>query len=309
MDLKTSTEQEVVGWIFDIQRYSVHDGPGIRTLVFLKGCPLRCPWCANPESQLPGPELRFVESLCKKCKLCVEACPVRAIEEKDGAMIFNRDVCTTCGKCSDVCPAKAISVIGERKTVGEIMEVLEKDRVFFENSGGGITLSGGEPLVQPKFAASIMRRSKEKGFHTAIETSGYQEWNLAKPVFVDVDLVLFDVKFMDPVRHKRIVGVSNELILSNATKIAEMRKQMIIRVPVIPGYNDDLENLDQTLSFAESIGVSEVHLLPYHRLGQHKYQQLGRVYRLASTQPPNKEYMESLIEKIQRPGIRLRVGG
>ncbi len=301
--------QDLSGWIFDIQRYSIHDGPGIRTLVFLKGCPLRCPWCANPESQLPKRELRFVENLCKKCDLCVQTCPVKAIQRKDLLLEIDRDVCTACGKCSDVCPSKAISLVGERKTVSEIIEVIEKDRVFFDNSGGGMTLSGGEPLSQHEFAAAIMQISQEKGFHTAIETTGYQDWTLAKPIFAHSDLILFDIKLMDPVRHEEIIGVSNELILSNARKIAGMGKNMIIRIPVIPGYNDDLENLDQTLSFAESIGVYEVHLLPYHRLGQQKYRQFGRPYMLEATEPPSRETVGVLVEKLRRPSVFLKAGG
>lgn len=304
-----SSLKEVNGWVFDIQRYSIHDGPGIRTLVFLKGCPLRCPWCANPESQLPHAELRFVENLCNGCKLCVEACPVQAIREEKGSVKFDRKICTVCGECATVCPTKAVSIVGEVKTVREILEVLEKDRVFFEGSGGGITLSGGEPLAQPEFAGAIMQASKTKGFHTAIETTGYQQWDLVKSIFMHTDTVLFDIKIMDAVRHEKTVGVSNNLILSNAKKIADMRKQMVIRVPIVPGLNDDFENLDETLAFAERIGVHEVHFLPYHRLGQLKYAQLGRSYEIGSIEPPSVEKMEELVEKVKRRGVILKIGG
>lgn len=297
------------GMVFDIQRYSIHDGPGIRTLVFFKGCPLRCPWCANPESQLPHRELRFVKNLCNGCELCIKACHAGAVRKENGSILFDRQKCTVCGECADICPTNAVSIVGEEKTVKEILEVLEKDRVFFENSGGGITLSGGEPLAQHEFAGAIMQVSREKGFHTAIETTGYQQWDLARQVFVHTDLVLFDIKLMDPLRHEKTVGVTNRLILSNAEKIAEMGKQMIIRVPIVPGYNDDSENLEETLAFAGSIGVNEVHFLPYHRLGQPKYDQLGRCYELDDVKAPSKQEMEELVEKLKNPGVILKVGG
>jgi len=304
-----SSLKDANGWVFDIQRYSIHDGPGIRTLIFLKGCPLCCPWCSNPESQLPHSELRFVENLCKGCKRCIEVCPVHAIRDAKGSIQFDRNLCTVCGECATVCPTKAVSIVGEVKTVSDILEVLEKDRVFFEGSGGGLTLSGGEPLAQPKFAGAIMQAAKEKGFHTAIETTGYQHWDLVKPIILNSDIVLFDIKIMDAVRHEKTVGVTNKLILENAEKIADMRKQMIIRVPIVPGFNDDFENLDKTLAFAERIGVLEVHFLPYHRLGQQKYGQLGRFYQMDLVEPPGVEKMQKLVEKVKRPGVILRIGG
>jgi len=170
-------------------------------------------------------------------------------------------------------------------------------------------LSGGEPLAQPKFAGAIMQAAKEKGFHTAIETTGYQHWDLVKPIILNSDIVLFDIKIMDAVRHEKTVGVTNKLILENAEKIADMRKQMIIRVPIVPGFNDDFENLDKTLAFAERIGVLEVHFLPYHRLGQQKYGQLGRFYQMDLVEPPGVEKMQKLVEKVKRPGVILRIGG
>lgn len=243
-------EKGLEGLIFNIQRYSLHDGPGIRTVVFLKGCPLCCPWCANPESQ------NFeVEQMGK-------------------------------------------DRIGYLTTSEEVISVVSRDEVFYRRSGGGMTLSGGEPLMQQDFSAALVKEAKKKNIHVAIETSGFQKWDLLWKVIKNVDLVLLDIKMMESKKHKKIIGVSNDLILDNARKIKRRNKEVIIRVPVIPGYNDSLDNLIETAKFCNSIRVKEMHLLPYHSLGEYKYIQLGREYKLTGLEPPSKEKLNSIAIKI-----------
>ncbi len=297
------------GIIFDIQRYSIHDGPGIRTIVFIKGCPLKCPWCANPESQKMTLEIMYSKNLCSLCKRCIEVCSSNALKEVNGRIKVDRELCRVCGKCCQVCLMDARKIVGKRVTVDEVLSVVEKDRIFYERSGGGITLSGGEPLMQPEFSAALLAACKDKGLHTVIETSGYQKWELLWPVIINTDLVLLDIKIMDSSLHKEVIGVPNELILDNAKRISESGKEIIIRIPVIPGYNDSIDNLSNTAEFATKIGVKEIHLLPYHRLGESKYERLGRKYELKDIKVPSKEYLEHLVDRLQKYNLEIRIGG
>ncbi|HHW03892.1 MAG TPA: glycyl-radical enzyme activating protein [Thermoanaerobacterales bacterium] len=295
--------------IFDIQRYSIHDGPGIRTIVFLKGCPLRCPWCANPESQKMVPEIMYSEIKCVLCQRCVNACPVNAIKVINGKIHIDRELCNVCGLCWEACLNEALKVAGKEVTVKEVLSIVEKDRIFYERSGGGVTLSGGEPLMQAEFSAALLAACKKKGLNTAIETSGYQKWELFLPILENTDLVLLDIKMMNTDLHRKIIGVPNNLILDNARKIVELGKDIIVRIPIIPGYNDSIENLRNTAEFAANIGIKEVHLLPYHRLGESKYNQLGRIYNLKDVNVPSTNYIESLTQIFIKNNLKTQVGG
>lgn len=286
----------IEGWIYDIQGYSINDGPGIRTTVFFKGCPLTCLWCDNPESQKMFPQLLFFETLCVRCYRCVEACPTQATNiNTEGTIEIDRDRCQACGACVKACLSEARMISGKRMTVEEVLEIVKKDSIFFWDSGGGVTASGGEPTSQPDFLLQLFKKCQECGIHTTLDTCGYVRWEVLEPILEHVDLVLFDIKHMNPVKHKELTGVSNELILDNAMKIVRKEKPMIIRVPLIPGYNDSVENIKALGEFVRELGLSRVDLLPYHQLGENKYQKLGIDYKLVGAKP----YTDSQVQAIQ----------
>ncbi|MBE5869368.1 MAG: glycyl-radical enzyme activating protein [Lachnospiraceae bacterium] len=262
-----STEYlQVRGRIFDIQKFSVHDGPGIRTIIFFKGCVLRCRWCCNPESQRYEIETMVVDG-----------------KEK---------------------------VIGLDVTVEEVLEEIAKDRIFYRRSGGGVTLSGGEALCQPEFGSALLRACKEKGYHTAMESMGCAPFETLERYLPNLDLYLMDIKHTDPEKHKLFTGRSNELMLENARKIAKSNTELIIRVPVIPGFNDLPSEIRSIAEYAASLpGVEQMHLLPYHRLGQDKYRGLGREYLMGDLMPPTNEQMQRLLEEVVKTGLRGQIGG
>jgi len=307
--------REAEGVVFNIQRYSVHDGPGIRTLVFLKGCPLRCLWCDNPESQLKTPELVYDEGKCIGSKACLDACPVGAlsgIETDCGGwrVEIDRAVCSACGICAESCVAHALAMMGERMNLGQVMKEVERDRPFYQRSGGGVTLSGGEPSAQLEFAAALLSECQARGIHTAVETCGCREWNAFSRLLRHTDLVLYDLKHMDSEKHKQFTGVPNELILENARRIAGEGIPMAVRFPIVPGYTDGERNIRATARFVEELRtVGEIHLVPYHRLGEFKYARLGREYDLATLRPPSESDMKRHAKMIESYGLRAQVGG
>jgi len=289
--------EKIQGTIFDIKHYAIHDGPGIRTTVFLKGCPLECPWCANPESQQPKPEIMFDEILCQKCQACAEACPNAAIEFKDNNRLHNRSICSGCGQCSKVCAFDAIELCGYPIDIKSLWDQIKDDRAFWDQSGGGVTLSGGEPLFQHEFVLKFLDLCKEQHIHTAIETCGYaQESNFLKILPV-TDLVIFDFKIDNPKIHKKVIGVSNNLIKNNLVNLLESNKESLVRMPLIPGCNDTFDEIHNICSFIEKVkpGAS-LEVLPYHRLGEKKYARLGRYYELSGIETPN----QTQIEKIKQ---------
>ena len=306
---------ETEGVVFNIQRYSIHDGPGIRTLVFLKGWPLRCLWCDNPESQQRDPEVVYDEDSCIRCETCINKCPLGAlsnVQTSDGNWIIgiDRAICTNCGKCAESCVAEGLRMIGRYMSLSEVIREVERDRPFYKRSGGGVTLSGGEPSVQSEFATAILRECQARGIHTAIETCGYREWDALSGMLRYVNLVLYDLKHMDSKKHKLFTGVPNDLILQNAMRIARAEIPMIIRFPIIPGYTDEEGNIIATARFVAELGVvSEMHLVPYHRLGDFKYEKLGREYKLAGLQPPNESDMKRYVEIVESYGLKAQVGG
>jgi len=294
------------GMLLNIQRFSVHDGPGIRTLVFMKGCPLRCSWCSNPESQSREPELGFFQIKCVQCGKCVEACPLGAVTlSSDGEIATDRKICDNCGKCVEACSYEAREMAGEWVTVEYLLAEVEKDRDFYSNSGGGVTVGGGEPTYQPDFVREFLKECQENWLHTAIETCGHAPWKNLEGILEYVDYVLCDIKHMDPAVHKRITGVSNKLILSNIKKIVSNQAQpIIIRVPIIPGLNDAETNIRATAEFVSGLEkVEGIELLPYHRLGISKYEQFDKPYPLRELIAPEVDHMEKLEAIIASYGL------
>jgi pyruvate formate lyase activating enzyme len=296
-----------LGMILNVQRYSVHDGPGIRTLVFMKGCPLRCLWCSNPESQKTEVQLRVVPSRCVGCGKCVEVCPRQAIERSvDIGTITDRRICIHCGKCVEACLYDARAVVGQYISVEQLLREVEKDKAFYATSGGGVTVGGGEPSLQHAFVRDFLRSCQDRWLHTAIETCGYAPWLNLKSVLEHVDFLLYDIKHMDPVVHKRLTGVSNKLILKNLERIAASFGELpiVVRVPIVPGLNDSEENIAATARFVSGLGrVLGIELLPYHRLGMSRYEEFGMVYKLGNIVSPSVEYMHQLEDIVKSFGL------
>lgn len=272
------------GIIYNIQRFSIHDGNGIRTIFFMKGCPLKCIWCCNPESQSIEQEVLFLRDKCIGCFNCIKSCPYDAME-------IDRDKCKKCGACASVCPANAKRLSGRYITVEEVIREAEKDRVFYDNSEGGVTFSGGEPTLQHEFVSAAAERCRYLDIHTAIETCGYNTWEHMDQVLTHIDEIFFDLKHMNPEKHKALTGVTNELILDNARKTAALGKKITFRLPLVPDCNDEEENVIATAEFVRSITNDHVfiEILPYHRLGEMKFEWLDRVYELSGTQAPPEE--------------------
>jgi pyruvate formate lyase activating enzyme len=300
----------VKGRIFDIKKFAVHDGPGIRTTVFFKGCPLKCWWCHNPESIRPKPELVLFENKCIHCNECFQVCLQKAHEKlQDGSRIYHQELCILCGECVEVCYAEALVMEGREVTVEEVMIELRKDLPFYENSGGGITLSGGEPTLQGKFILALLKQCKAESLHTAMDTCGQTQWKTFEKLLPYVDLVLYDLKHMDRVEHKIHTGVSNELIRENLKKIDACDVPIEIRIPIIPGINDAKENILRTTQFLIGIkNIRRVELLPYHNLGESKYRRLGMEYQLNNLKSPDKEQMNEIVEWMRPSGLEVHAG-
>jgi len=295
------------GLVFSIQRYSTEDGPGIRTTVFLKGCPLRCLWCHNPEGQEFSPQIAFNDTRCIGCKGCVGACPQGAISFTADGSRTDRKKCRSCGKCAEVCPTGARELIGKYMTAEEVFSEVERDTLFYRSSGGGVTVGGGEPTMQPGFLVEFLGKCQAQGIHTALDTSGYVKWQKLEEILKHVDLVLYDLKHIDPAKHAEYTGVSNELILENARRLSGKGIPMLIRVPVIPGYTDREDNIGGILEFACNLAsVAKVDLLPFHRLGEPKYKKLGRNYVFEGTQPPADEHMQKLKRLVESFGLQAK---
>lgn len=256
--------------VFNIMRFATHDGPGIRTTVFLKGCPLSCWWCHNPEGQSYRPQVLYFEERCRHCGDCLAACP-------QGVADF---ACRRCAVCAEACQAEARQVAGKRVTLGEVVREIEKDVIFFDESGGGVTLSGGEPVAQPHFAEALLQACRDRGIHTVLETCGFAHPETFLRVALAADMVLFDLKLMDPARHKQYTGVSNRGILRNLEHLAERGRAVRVRIPVVPGINDSDEDAGQFSEYLKKLGIRDIEWLPYHHIGVEKYRRLGLTYRL-----------------------------
>lgn len=300
------------GLVFNLQHYSIHDGPGIRTTVFLNGCALRCIWCQNPESQSIEPQIFFTSERCTGCGTCVTECPSTAITFRDGKSQTHRSLCDGCGKCAEVCRNEARSLVGKEMTAAEVFKDVNSDAIFYQNSGGGVTLSGGDPLTQPRFSLAILKLCKRAGMHTAIETSGFANWEVFKEILEYTDMALYDLKHMDAEEHRKWTGISNELILENAWRIIKELPAVtfVARMPLIPGYNDSKENIAATTKFIRELSPSiKVHLLPYHRLGETKYERLEEIGKIIRIQPPTDEYMEEIRHSFESFGLTAITGG
>lgn len=311
----TENYMDLTAPIFNIQSYSIHDGPGIRVTVFEKGCPLRCVWCANPESNLAKPQLMTYHTRCTGCGRCVAVCPNQAIrlDEKDGKILefTDRNLCVDCGACVSVCPAEARELAGEEKTVRQVLDKVLQDKLFMDGSGGGMTISGGECLMHPEFTAALLYAAKQEGIHTAVESCSFASRNVVDQVFQYVDLALLDIKHMDSNKHMEYTGVPNEQILDNILHVYhDLKVPVSIRVPTIPGYNDSDENISAMAQFvSERMGKDvEVYLLPYHRMGESKNESLGNEMNL-SIEVPAQAHMEHLKTLVESFGLKAQIGG
>ena len=296
--------------IFSIQRYSTQDGPGIRTTVFLKGCPLHCAWCHNPERISPRREIVVLETRCVGCGQCREACPFGAAVPSTGPLPPRIDACTLCGACADACPTGARQLIGRTVTVDELALQLARDRVFFEDSGGGVTISGGEPLAQPRFLVALLEACRARGLHTALDTAGFGRWEDLRDAARLTDLVLYDLKAFDSERHRRLTGVSNGLILDNLRLLAGEHRRVWIRVPLVPGFNDDLDDLARMAEFVSRLPHPPlVNLLPFHRTALLKFARLGLDHALDGVATPSAAALARVREVFANVGLSVKVGG
>lgn len=309
------------GLIFNIQRFSIHDGPGIRTTVFFKGCSLRCFWCHNPEGRHARPEIQFFPERCIGCGECLDHCPNQAHTLKDGFHLYFREICTNCGTCTDTCYSNALELTGKSMTVDQVMEEILRDRMFYETSKGGVTLSGGEPVLQSKFAREILKRCKQEDLHTAIETCGNYHWQELEPLLPFTDLIMMDLKLIDPIKHKTACGDSNEKILANARRLALTNKPILFRTPIVPTVNDTFEDVGAIVKFVRNLVELRVkhdngknkrleiqfELLPFHRLASDKYRSLGMEYRAYNLEPPSKERMQELAKIADIEGVGVLV--
>jgi pyruvate formate lyase activating enzyme len=296
------------GIVTDIQRFSIHDGPGIRSTVFLKGCNLRCFWCHNPETLAPRPELQLHLERCIGCGTCLSACPNGAhVLTADGRHEFLRSRCHACGACAATCYAEALTLVGRRYTVDEIMQEVVRDRPFYETSGGGVTLSGGEPLLQFDFSYAILEECQREGIATAIETAANFDWERVAAILPVTDLVMMDIKLLDSGRHRQATGVPNGRILANALALGECGKPLIVRTPVIPGVNDSPEEIAAIAGFCAQLpGLVAYELLAFHPMAAGKYDALGIDYRARDLKTPSRERMEALADVARHFGITVR---
>lgn len=295
--------------LFNIQKYSVHDGPGIRTTVFLKGCPLQCQWCHNPEGIDPKPVLLFNGKKCIQCGACVSQCPEGALDRTAGEVTVAQDKCTRCGLCHEACPTEALQLSGGYTSTEAVMEEVLKDRVFYEESGGGVTFSGGEPMLQAEALKELLIQAKKNGIHTAVDTSGFAPWEAFEAVRSHVDLFLYDVKHMCNDAHEKYTGVANSGILSNLERLSRAGARIWVRIPVIPGVNDDESHAQQLGRMLSSLNIQQVHLLPYHNYAGSKYHQLGMRNAFESPRPLSKDSLEGMKAIIENYGCSVRIGG
>jgi len=301
----------VTGRVFDIKRYSIHDGPGIRTTVFLKGCSLHCLWCHNPESVNPEPDLMHWPARCSRCYSCLKACPKEALaKDAAGAVVIDRRACDLCGQCAEACLYDAMQVVGREMSVEDVLGEAEKDKLFFDQSGGGVTLSGGDPFVQASFAEAILDGCRARGIPTAVDTAGFSPNGVLDRLAPKADLILYDLKSMDDDRHKEFTGVSNAPVINNLKRLAAGRTEIWVRIPLIAGVNDDDGNIRRTIEFLSSLKtIRRVGLLPYHSSGLEKARRIGRENDFREFAAPAEERIAAIAAAFRAAGFEVRRGG
>ena len=297
------------GLIFNIQGFSIHDGPGIRTTVFLKGCPLSCPWCANPESRPQNPQIVHVPANCVYCGSCAAACPKSCIEVDVKTFCRDENICNHCLACVSACPTHALNVEGKWYTVSEVIQLVEKDRAFYEKSGGGVTLSGGEPLLQEEFVLELLKELKAQNYHVNIETTGYASTEYLTKLLPYLDLVYMDLKHPDNKIHQQKVGVSNHIVLENMAMLLENNIPLVVRIPMIPRFNNSLTTAKKYGRLLSKIGAKDVHLLPFHQMGAGKWSSMGLDYEYEQDQSMSVAELIEVADTIREYGLQVQIGG
>jgi len=298
------------GVIFDIKRFAIHDGPGIRTTVFLKGCPLSCWACHNPEGQFRAPDLFVRPERCTQCGDCVEVCRFGAVHVNGGRVVISRDRCDVCGACAGACLPGALEVAGRDVTVAELVTEVARDTVYYDESGGGVTFSGGEPLAQPVFLRETLEECRRRNIATAVDTSGFAPASVFRSIADDTDLFLFDLKLMDDERHRAFTGVSNEPVKRNLTWLSREGRSVTIRFPLLPDVNDDMDNVRALGAYVSRLATPYViDVLPYHRIGLDKYARLGRAYRMPESETPNDGRIAEVVDMLAQSGLCVTVKG
>ncbi len=293
------------GTVFNIQRYSLHDGPGIRTTVFFKGCPLSCWWCQNPESINPRPEVMRQPERCLGCSSCLDTCPQGAVRIGEAGPVIERSACSRCLKCTLVCPADALEAVGKKYSVPELVKETLKDRFIFENSGGGVSFSGGEPLMQPDFLQEVLKALEEEGIHTVVDTSGCAQWTDLERIALHTDLFLYDLKLINEQESSKYTGVSSRLAVDNLKKLTEINAPLKARMPVIPSFTDHDDNIDAIVKILKKCGLGKLDLIPYHDYGTTKYSKLDLEYRPGTIEIPAAEQLNRIKTRFEKQGIKI----
>ena len=300
----------ISGTVFDIKRFALHDGPGLRTTVFLKGCPLDCAWCHNPEGISPTPQRVYRAQRCIGCGHCAAVCPEQALELGENGPVHDPRRCVGCGSCADACPAEAVEFIGKRMTVDQVLAVIAKDNAFYDQSQGGVTFSGGEPLLQPEFLLALLKACGRRDLHRTVDTTGFAAWELIRAVARRTELLLYDLKHMDTRRHQELTGVPNTRILTNLEQLVREGVSLWVRIPVIPGLNDSPDNIRRTGEFLSGLSAPPpVEILRYHCGAKGKYQRLDRSYTVAALEPPTDDMMTAIARKLRDFGLQVAYEG
>jgi len=295
--------------IFNIQKFSVHDGPGIRTTVFFKGCPLKCIWCHNPESQNRSRQILYDKDKCTLCKTCISVCPEKAIKIENNKLITDPEKCNYCGKCEIYCIAGARQIVGKEYTLDELMTEVLKDKVFYEQSNGGVTVSGGEPLLHEDFLFEFFKKLKNENIHTAVDTCGAVKFETIEKISKYTDIFLYDIKLMDDEKHIKFTGTSNKLILDNLKKLSLIHNNINLRMPIIEGVNSNEEDILKTIDFIEGLNISKINLLAYHDIAKHKYRKLDIEYQDEKMAKPSDEKLLIFKNMFEKKGYEVKIGG